>query len=70
MGVSDFRRFGAAETGVWPVGRAGTAAPSGWILGSELTLTSHYNDRLSVPTYETTREQAWQSVLIGISAEL
>ena len=41
MGVSDLRRFGAAERAVWPVGRAGTAAPSGWILGPELTLTSH-----------------------------
>eukprot|EP00969_Alexandrium_andersonii_P337285 14907128-Alexandrium_andersonii.AAC.1 len=41
MGASDFRRFGAAETAVWPVGRAGTAAPSGPILGPELTLTSH-----------------------------
>eukprot|EP00969_Alexandrium_andersonii_P048867 2143377-Alexandrium_andersonii.AAC.1 len=41
MGVSDFRRFGAAERAVWPVARAGTAASSGWSLGPELTLTSH-----------------------------
>eukprot|EP00969_Alexandrium_andersonii_P359534 15453438-Alexandrium_andersonii.AAC.1 len=40
-GSPTFRRFGAAERVVWPVGRAGTVAPSGWILGSELTLTSH-----------------------------
>eukprot|EP00969_Alexandrium_andersonii_P308267 13626167-Alexandrium_andersonii.AAC.1 len=40
-GVSDFRRFGAAERAVGPVGRAGTAAPSGWISGVALTLTSH-----------------------------
>eukprot|EP00969_Alexandrium_andersonii_P219254 9683290-Alexandrium_andersonii.AAC.1 len=26
MGVSDLRRFGAAERAVWPVGHAGTAA--------------------------------------------
>eukprot|EP00969_Alexandrium_andersonii_P085172 3755966-Alexandrium_andersonii.AAC.1 len=52
MGVSDFRRFGAAERVVWPIGRAGTATPSGWILGPELTLTSHEGDRLGFPTYE------------------
>eukprot|EP00969_Alexandrium_andersonii_P282776 12501011-Alexandrium_andersonii.AAC.1 len=52
MGVTDFRRFGAAERAVWAVGRAGAVAPSGWILGPELTLTSHQNDRLGVPTYE------------------
>eukprot|EP00969_Alexandrium_andersonii_P009598 419390-Alexandrium_andersonii.AAC.1 len=52
MGVFDFRRFGAAERAVWPVGHAGTAAPSGWILGPELALTSRYGDRLRVPTYE------------------
>eukprot|EP00969_Alexandrium_andersonii_P350720 15433807-Alexandrium_andersonii.AAC.1 len=40
-GVSDFRQFGAADRAVWPVGRAGTAGPSGWMLGPELTLTSH-----------------------------
>eukprot|EP00969_Alexandrium_andersonii_P092530 4085060-Alexandrium_andersonii.AAC.1 len=51
-GISDFRRFGAAERTVWPVRRAGTAAPSGWILGPELTLTRRLSDRLGVPTYE------------------
>eukprot|EP00969_Alexandrium_andersonii_P359085 15452408-Alexandrium_andersonii.AAC.1 len=52
MGVSDFRRFGAAERAVWPVGRFGTAAPSGWIGGPELTLTSLSSGRLRGPTYE------------------
>eukprot|EP00969_Alexandrium_andersonii_P139100 6151600-Alexandrium_andersonii.AAC.1 len=52
MGVSDVRRFRAAERAVWPIGRAGTVAPSGWILGPEPTLTSHQSDRLRVPTYE------------------
>eukprot|EP00969_Alexandrium_andersonii_P280822 12416094-Alexandrium_andersonii.AAC.1 len=37
-GVSDARRFGAAERAVRRVGRAGTAAPSGWNVGPELTL--------------------------------
>eukprot|EP00969_Alexandrium_andersonii_P328238 14505082-Alexandrium_andersonii.AAC.1 len=32
-------RFRAAERAVRSVGRAGTTAPSGWILGPELTLT-------------------------------
>eukprot|EP00969_Alexandrium_andersonii_P273840 12103670-Alexandrium_andersonii.AAC.1 len=40
------------ERAIWPVGRVGAAAPSGWILGPELTLTSHRSDRLGVPTYE------------------
>eukprot|EP00969_Alexandrium_andersonii_P099504 4389845-Alexandrium_andersonii.AAC.1 len=40
-GVSDFRRFRPVERAVWLVGRAGTAAPCGWILGPELTLPSH-----------------------------
>eukprot|EP00969_Alexandrium_andersonii_P346762 15330669-Alexandrium_andersonii.AAC.1 len=31
----------AADRAVWPVGCAGTAAPSGWMLGPELTLTNH-----------------------------
>eukprot|EP00969_Alexandrium_andersonii_P139029 6148836-Alexandrium_andersonii.AAC.1 len=31
---------------------AGTAAPSGWILGPELILTSHQSDRLRLPTCE------------------
>eukprot|EP00969_Alexandrium_andersonii_P036641 1606161-Alexandrium_andersonii.AAC.1 len=53
MGVFDFRRFGAVEKAMWPIGRAGTTAPSGWILGPELTLTRHEHDRLGVPTYET-----------------
>eukprot|EP00969_Alexandrium_andersonii_P035833 1570090-Alexandrium_andersonii.AAC.1 len=39
--VSDVRRFGAAERAVWHIEHAGTAAPSGLILGPELTLTSH-----------------------------
>eukprot|EP00969_Alexandrium_andersonii_P018608 812747-Alexandrium_andersonii.AAC.1 len=54
MGVSDSRRFGAAERAVRPVGRAGTAgtaAPLGWIWRSnELTLTSHQSVRLGGPT--------------------
>eukprot|EP00969_Alexandrium_andersonii_P176687 7812376-Alexandrium_andersonii.AAC.1 len=50
MGVSDFRRFGAAGRAVWPVGHAGTVAPSGWTLGPELTLTKGRSDRLGVPT--------------------
>eukprot|EP00969_Alexandrium_andersonii_P338798 14973916-Alexandrium_andersonii.AAC.1 len=33
MGVSDARRFGAAERAVWPVGRAGTAGPLGLDVG-------------------------------------
>eukprot|EP00969_Alexandrium_andersonii_P151782 6711501-Alexandrium_andersonii.AAC.1 len=40
-GVSEFRRFGATERAVWSIGRAGIAAPSGWLLGPELTSTSH-----------------------------
>eukprot|EP00969_Alexandrium_andersonii_P371878 15480476-Alexandrium_andersonii.AAC.1 len=52
MGVSDFRRFEAAERALRPVRRAGTAAPSGWIMGPELTLTRRLSDRLGVPTYE------------------
>eukprot|EP00969_Alexandrium_andersonii_P249179 11012882-Alexandrium_andersonii.AAC.1 len=56
MEVSDFRRFGAAERAVWPVGCAGTAAaPSGWILAPELTLTRHQSDQPSDPTYEEQR---------------
>eukprot|EP00969_Alexandrium_andersonii_P310006 13699639-Alexandrium_andersonii.AAC.1 len=57
MGVSDFRCFGAAETAVWPAGRAGTAAPSGWTWGPELTLTRHQSDRPGVPTCEITKRQ-------------
>eukprot|EP00969_Alexandrium_andersonii_P281988 12465974-Alexandrium_andersonii.AAC.1 len=49
-GVSGFRRFGAAERVVWPVGRAGIAAASGWMLGPELTLTGHLRDLSGVPT--------------------
>eukprot|EP00969_Alexandrium_andersonii_P025087 1096328-Alexandrium_andersonii.AAC.1 len=49
-GVSDFRRFGAAERAGWPAGHAETAAPSGWTLCPELALTSHQSDRLGVPT--------------------
>ena len=41
MGVSDFRRLGAAERAVWPVLCTGSAAPWGWILGPELNLTRH-----------------------------
>eukprot|EP00969_Alexandrium_andersonii_P349159 15430450-Alexandrium_andersonii.AAC.1 len=52
MGVSDFRRFRAAERAVWLVGRAGTAAPSGWMSGPELALTSQQSGRLGVPTSE------------------
>eukprot|EP00969_Alexandrium_andersonii_P244382 10798308-Alexandrium_andersonii.AAC.1 len=44
-GVSDFRRFGAAQRAVWPVGHAGIAAPSGWMLGHERNLTRHKSDR-------------------------
>eukprot|EP00969_Alexandrium_andersonii_P117542 5199952-Alexandrium_andersonii.AAC.1 len=52
MGVSDFRRFGAAERAVWPIGCAGTAASSGWMLGPELILPRGQRDRPGVPTYE------------------
>eukprot|EP00969_Alexandrium_andersonii_P069127 3049880-Alexandrium_andersonii.AAC.1 len=52
MELSEFRRFGAAERAVWPVGRAGTAAPSGWTLGPELALTRGQSDCLGAPTYE------------------
>eukprot|EP00969_Alexandrium_andersonii_P277523 12266683-Alexandrium_andersonii.AAC.1 len=52
MGVSVFRRFGAAERAVWPAERAGAAAPSGWISLPKPTLTSHKSDRLRVATYE------------------
>eukprot|EP00969_Alexandrium_andersonii_P276039 12201385-Alexandrium_andersonii.AAC.1 len=47
-GVSDCRQCGAVETAVWPVGGAGTAAPSGCILGPELTLSRHQSDCLGV----------------------
>eukprot|EP00969_Alexandrium_andersonii_P037618 1649209-Alexandrium_andersonii.AAC.1 len=30
-GSSGLRRFQAAEKAAWPVGRVGTAAPSGWV---------------------------------------
>eukprot|EP00969_Alexandrium_andersonii_P258602 11433654-Alexandrium_andersonii.AAC.1 len=53
MGISDFRRLGAAERAVWRVGRAGTTPPSGWISGPELILTRGQSDRLGVPTCET-----------------
>eukprot|EP00969_Alexandrium_andersonii_P046144 2024341-Alexandrium_andersonii.AAC.1 len=46
MGVSDFRRFRAADRAVWPVGGAGTAAPSGWILDPRPPLIRHHNDPL------------------------
>eukprot|EP00969_Alexandrium_andersonii_P188978 8350261-Alexandrium_andersonii.AAC.1 len=52
MGVSDFGRFAAAERAVWPIGRAGTPAPSGWILGLELNLTRHQSDWLGAPTHD------------------
>eukprot|EP00969_Alexandrium_andersonii_P057099 2519213-Alexandrium_andersonii.AAC.1 len=52
MRASDFLRFGNAEKDAWPVGRAGTAAHSGWILDPELPLIRHLSDRLGVPTYE------------------
>eukprot|EP00969_Alexandrium_andersonii_P319929 14134680-Alexandrium_andersonii.AAC.1 len=52
MGVSDFRRFGAARRAVWPVGRAGTARPLGLDWGPELTLTGGRSSRLVVPTYD------------------
>eukprot|EP00969_Alexandrium_andersonii_P011632 506721-Alexandrium_andersonii.AAC.1 len=52
MGVSDVCRFRAAEGAVWPVGRAGTAAPSGWILDPELTLTRGLRDRICAPAYD------------------
>eukprot|EP00969_Alexandrium_andersonii_P247320 10929649-Alexandrium_andersonii.AAC.1 len=44
MDVSDFRRFGAAERAVLPVGRAGTSAPS--------SLSATKVTRLGVPTCE------------------
>eukprot|EP00969_Alexandrium_andersonii_P005141 223523-Alexandrium_andersonii.AAC.1 len=47
MGVSDSRRFGAAGRAVWPIGRAGAAAPSGWIVGLELTGPPRSNDAAS-----------------------
>eukprot|EP00969_Alexandrium_andersonii_P068092 3003205-Alexandrium_andersonii.AAC.1 len=50
MGVSDFRRFGATEKAVWPLGRAGAAAFSGWVLfGPELTVTKGQSDRRDDP---------------------
>eukprot|EP00969_Alexandrium_andersonii_P252133 11143938-Alexandrium_andersonii.AAC.1 len=49
-GLPTFADSVAAERAVWPAGHAGTVAPSGWILGSELTLTRHRSDRLGVPT--------------------
>eukprot|EP00969_Alexandrium_andersonii_P234389 10348973-Alexandrium_andersonii.AAC.1 len=57
MGVSDFRRFGAMERAVWPLGRAGTAAPSGCMSGPEITLASHLSDCPGVPTYEAESQQ-------------
>eukprot|EP00969_Alexandrium_andersonii_P116845 5166598-Alexandrium_andersonii.AAC.1 len=52
MAISDFRRFGAAEMAVWPIGRAGSAAIQGWSMGHELTLTRRLSDRPGAPTYE------------------
>eukprot|EP00969_Alexandrium_andersonii_P348048 15389457-Alexandrium_andersonii.AAC.1 len=46
MEVSGYHRFGTTEKAAWPVGRAGTATPSGSIMGPELTLTSHYSGPL------------------------
>eukprot|EP00969_Alexandrium_andersonii_P277133 12249692-Alexandrium_andersonii.AAC.1 len=40
---------------VWPFGRAGTADPSGWILGPELMWPRQLSDRPGVPT----NEDAW-----------
>eukprot|EP00969_Alexandrium_andersonii_P361710 15458147-Alexandrium_andersonii.AAC.1 len=57
MGASDFRRRGAAKRAIRPVGRAWTAAPSGWILGPGPTLNSHQSDRLGVPTGEHRKMQ-------------
>eukprot|EP00969_Alexandrium_andersonii_P172097 7607526-Alexandrium_andersonii.AAC.1 len=45
-GVSDFRRFGAAEKAIWPFGHVGTAVRQGWISGPELTLTKWHSERL------------------------
>eukprot|EP00969_Alexandrium_andersonii_P318079 14050379-Alexandrium_andersonii.AAC.1 len=50
-GVSDFRRFGAAEKAVWPHGARWDRRPLG-LAGPELTLTGRYSDWLGVPTYE------------------
>eukprot|EP00969_Alexandrium_andersonii_P306026 13528008-Alexandrium_andersonii.AAC.1 len=51
MEVCDFRRFRAADRAVWPVGHAGTAAASGWILGPELTVTRGLNGCKGAQTY-------------------
>eukprot|EP00969_Alexandrium_andersonii_P039446 1728548-Alexandrium_andersonii.AAC.1 len=51
MGVSNFRCFGATERAVWTVGRAGTAAPSGWIVGPQLSLIWRLSDRPGATTY-------------------
>eukprot|EP00969_Alexandrium_andersonii_P104595 4614800-Alexandrium_andersonii.AAC.1 len=40
------------ESSAGPVGRAGTAAPAGWVLGPELTPTRHSSHRRGVPTYD------------------
>eukprot|EP00969_Alexandrium_andersonii_P038853 1702877-Alexandrium_andersonii.AAC.1 len=40
-GVTDFRRFGAMERAVWPVGRAGTADP----LGLDFGPRAHFDQR-------------------------
>eukprot|EP00969_Alexandrium_andersonii_P022373 979195-Alexandrium_andersonii.AAC.1 len=45
MGVSDIRRFGAAERASWAVGRAGTVAPSGWVLLQSLPAARPRNAR-------------------------
>eukprot|EP00969_Alexandrium_andersonii_P131005 5793189-Alexandrium_andersonii.AAC.1 len=57
MDVSDVHRFRTAERASWPLARAGTAAPSGWILDPKLTLTRQQNDRLGVPTHEASQRK-------------
>eukprot|EP00969_Alexandrium_andersonii_P231721 10233131-Alexandrium_andersonii.AAC.1 len=55
MGISDFRRCGAADGAVWPVGHAGTAACSGWILGPERILARNLRDRPGVRSFSCRR---------------
>ena len=51
LGVSDVSRLEALGRAISPFGRAGTAASSGWTLGSELILTEGLFDPVVVPTH-------------------
>eukprot|EP00969_Alexandrium_andersonii_P294973 13038251-Alexandrium_andersonii.AAC.1 len=50
MAISEKCQVQATKRTVWPVGRAATYDPSGWMLGPELSWTRGLGDGMALPT--------------------